>query len=145
MAGIRKLMVLTPEMPPSYPITKQWEECPWADQTQSSLQCCLKSTFPQAMQEFGSFEHELPLLLAWSHFEHLAIKTLRTATSSVHAQSRDQCPNNHVISACTVPWSVPVSHWSLPDKHVISAWWAMWSVTDQPRHQCMRSHVISAW
>ena len=37
------------------------------------------------------------------------------------------------------------SHWSLPDKHVISAWWAMWSVPDQPRHQCMRSHVISAW
>ena len=47
-----------------------------------------------------------------------------------------------MISACTVPWSAPVSHWSLPDKDVISAWWAMWSVPDQPRHQCMRSHVI---
>ena len=31
-----------------------------------------------------------------------------------------------MISACTVPWWAPVSHWSLPDKHVISAWWALW-------------------
>ena len=81
-------------------------------------------------------------------------------TWSVHDEPCDQCPispvisacavtssvnDSHVISACRVPWSAPVSHWYLPDKHVISAWWAMWSVPNQPRHQCMRSHVISAW
>ena len=57
-------------------------------------------------------------------------------------------PVHHQLPEFTkihVHWAAPVSHWSLPDKHVISAWWAMWSVPDQPRHQCMRSHVISAW
>ena len=34
------------------------------------------------MQEFGSFEHELPLLLAWSHLDRLAIKTLLSFTTT---------------------------------------------------------------
>ena len=76
--------------------------------------------------------HEIYILPAWF-------------VNRLLARSGGQFLISHLISACTVPWSAPVSHWSLPDKHLISAWWAMWSVPDQPRHQCMRSHVISAW
>ena len=99
------------------------------------------------------------LSVTWSPYDKHVISE-RPATWSLHAQSGGQFLISHLISACTVPWSAPVSHWSLPDKHVISArtatssvhaqsrdqcMIATWSVHDQLREQSMISHVISAW
>ena len=38
----------------------------------------------------------------------------RPATWSLHARSGGQFLISDLISACTVPWAAPVSHWSLP-------------------------------
>ena len=67
--GTRRLMMLTPEIPPCYLTTNQSDRYPKADLAPCDPVPHLAFKHPslKAIREFASFEYELPILLAWPH------------------------------------------------------------------------------
>ena len=75
--------MLTPKIPPCYLTTNQSGGCPRADQALCDPlpHFVFKNPSLKATGEFGSFEHELPILLAWRHVGHFTINVVLSFTT----------------------------------------------------------------